>query len=398
MRWRYIDNQSQTEVLYRKRVLDQIENWWQLFAKRSKEFESHIRGRRPLPIDELANWVDDGLNKINENLLWELWPGDDDTCLFIITPEMDHYKRPLVKTIVEMAPHIEGWSFLPVRPALSVDVLQSIFESRTGLSIPETKITCVRSSRNVVDVTFFSDSFSGENDREDIETAYCLCEYLVGEDTLNKWIGTITTQVINTSAGRIVSLFDRDKPIDMSHTKSLSEFAQAVDKVVLEIKLQIDDEPLRLQTLQPAELLTFEDAASRSAATRRTFVSAKKDIVESIVLNGLFYSERFTKHGERFCYLKITGGELLVATEWFVKLRGQVDQQLRAAEAGCVFGFGHDAEHLFIDLAVENFEVAIVVLRNVAQQEKLPVNSWLLFFDTELEQEWIGLFGETVAP
>ncbi len=398
MRWRYIDNQSQTEVLYRKRVLDQIENWWLSFAKRSKEFESHIRGRRPLPIEELANWVDDGLNKINDNLLWELWPGDDDTCLFIITPEMDHYKRPLVKTIVEMAPHIEGWSFLPVRPALSVDVLQSIFESRTGLSIPETKISCVRSSRNVVDVTFFSDSFSGENDREDIETAYCLCEYLVGEDTLNKWIGTITTQVINTSAGRIVSLFARDKPIDMTHTKSLSEFAQAVDKVVLEIKLQIDDEPLRLQILQPAELLTFEDAASHSAATRRTFVSAKKDIVESIVLNGLFYSERFTKHGERFCYLKITGGELLVATEWFVKLRGQVDQQLRAAEAGCVFGFGHDAEHLFIDLAIENFDEAVVVLRNVAQQEKLPVNSWLLFFDTELEQEWIGLFGETVAP
>jgi len=398
MRWRYIDNQSQTEVLYRKRVLDQIENWWQLFAKRSKEFESHIRGRRPLPIEELANWVDDGLNKINDNLLWELWPGDDDTCLFVITPEMDHYKRPLVKTIVEMAPNLEGWSFLPVRPALSVEVLETIFESRTGLSIPETKVACSRSSRNVVDVTFFSDSFSGENDREDIETAYCLCEYLLGEDTLNKWIGNIITQVINTSAGRIVSLFARDKQLDMSHTRSLAEFAQAIDKVVLEIKVQIDDEPLRLQAMQQPELLTFDEAAISSPSRRRSFVSAKKHIVESIVLNGIFYSERFTKHAERFCYLKITGGELLMATEWFVKLREQVDEKLRAGQAGCVFGYGHDVEHLFIDLAVEKIEEAIVVLRNVAQQEKLPVNSWLLFFDTELEQEWVGLFAETVAP
>ena len=90
MRWRYIDNQSETELLYRRRVLDQIEIWWQSFSKRSKEFQSHIRGRGPLPIEELANWVDDGLTKINENLLWELWPGDNDVCLFIITPELDH--------------------------------------------------------------------------------------------------------------------------------------------------------------------------------------------------------------------------------------------------------------------------------------------------------------------
>ncbi len=421
MRWRYIDNQSETELLYRRRVLDQIEIWWQQFSKRSKEFESHIRGRRPLPIEELANWVDDGLTKINENLLWELWPGDNDVCLFIITPELDHFKRPLVKTIIEMAPQIEGWTFLPVRPALTVDVLESIFESRTGLSIPETKVACVRSSRNVVDVTFFSDSFSGANDRDDIETAYCLCEYLLGEDTLNKWIGNISTEVINTNASRIVNLFGRDKQLDISHTKSLSEFAQAVDKVVLEIKVQIDDEPLRLQNLVSPALVSFKDEELQPM--RRTFVSSKRNIIESIVLNGIFYSERFTKHGEKFCYLKIAEPEQLTSFEAFAALRTAIDEQLRLDECGCVFGWGaspkvegraisrasndssatnsqspSDSAYIYIDLALEKIDEAIVALRLVAQREKLSENSWLLFFDTELEQEWVGLLPETGAP
>lgn len=419
MRWRYIDNQSETELLYRRRVLDQIEIWWQLFSKRSKEFESHIKGRRPLPIEELARWVDEGLSKINENLLWELWPGENDVCLFIITPELDHFKRPLVKTIIEMAPEIEGWSFLPVRPALSVDVLESIFESRTGLSIPETKVSCQRSNRNVVDVTFFSDSFSGANDRDDIETAYCLCEYLLGEDTLNKWIGNISTEVINSSASRIVNLFGRDKQLDISHTKSLSEFAQAVDKVVLEIKVQIDDEPLRLQNLVTPTLVSFKDEELQPL--RRSFVSAKRNIVESIVLNGIFYSERFTKHGEKFCYLKIAEIDQISSFEEFAALRQKIDDSLRAEECGCVFGWGTSpkfegrspalsqsasesslsqsvASYLFVDLALEKIDESIAVLRSIAQSEKLSENSWLLFFDTELEHEWVGLFPETGAP
>lgn len=366
-----------------------------------------------MPIDELATWVDDGLTKINENLLWELWPGDNDVCLFIITPELDHFKRPLVKTIIEMAPELEGWSFLPVRPALSVDVLESIFESRTGLRIPETKVSCLRSSRNVVDVTFFSDSFSGANDRDDIETAYCLCEYLLGEDTLNKWIGNISTEVINTSASRIVNLFGRDKQLDISHTKSLSEFAQAVDRVVLEIKVQIDDEPLRLQNLVTPTLISFKDEELQPM--RRTFVSAKRNIIESIVLNGIFYSERFTKHGEKFCYLKIAESDQTTSFEAFAALRKKVDEELRAEECGCVFGWGASpksaafnpaesgmaplaASYLYVDLALEKIEESIVVLRSIAEREKLSESSWLLFFDTELEQEWVGLFPETGAP
>jgi hypothetical protein len=399
MRWRYIDNQSQTEVLYRKRVLDQIDGWWQSFDKRAREFEAHIRGRRPLPIDELATWVDDGLNKINENLLWELWPGEDDRCLFIITPELDHYKRPLVRTIVEMAPELSGWQFLPSRPALTVDVLESIFESRTGLSIPETKVSCQRSNRNVVNVTFFSDSFSGENDREDIETAYCLCEYLLGEETLNKWVGNIATRVINTSAGRIVQMFDRDKQSDISNTNTLSEFAQAVDKVVLEIRMQIDDQPLRLQTLVEASPVNIKEESAPSR--RRNFVSSKHDIIESVVMNGIFYSERFSRHGEYFCCLKIDDENHMSFAD-FAALRDAVDSKLRAAAVGCVFGYGtssgDESASLYIDLSLENIDKGIEVLREVAAQQNLPVNSWLLFFDTELEQEWVGLYPETVAP
>lgn len=400
MRWRYIDNQSQTEVLYRKRVLDQIDGWWQSFDKRAREFEAHIRGRRPLPIDELANWVDDGLNKINDNLLWELWPGEDDRCLFIITPELDHYKRPLVRTIVEMAPELHGWQFLPSRPALSVDVLESIFEARTGLNIPETKVLCVRSSRNVVNVTFFSDSFSGENDREDIETAYCLCEYLLGEETLNKWVGNISTSVINTSAGRIVHMFDRDKQSDMSNTCSLSEFSQAVDKVVLEIRMQVDDQPLRLQTLSAPYPLTVQEDSVPSR--RRNYVSAKPKIIESIVTNGIFYSERFSRHGEHFAYLKIGDDDAMSFAD-FVALREAVDAGLRQAAAGCVFGFGSSTDgdesgSLYIDLALEDIDKAIECVRQTAYEQKLSANSWLFFFDTELEQEWIGLHADSAAP
>ncbi|MBA4074900.1 MAG: hypothetical protein C0508_07645, partial [Cyanobacteria bacterium PR.023] len=154
---------------------------------------------------------------------------------------------------------------------------------------------------------------------------------------------------------------------------------------------------------------------------RRSFVSAKRNIIESIVLNGIFYSERFTKHGEKFCYLKIAETDQISSFEEFAALRQKIDDSLRAEECGCVFGWGtspkfdgrspglsqsasesglsqSEASYLFVDLALEKIDDSISVLRKIAQGEKLSENSWLLFFDTELEHEWVGLFPETGAP
>ena len=137
------------------------------------------------------------------------------------------------------------------------------------------------------------------------------------------------------------------------------------------------------------------------------------------IFNGIFYSERFTKHGEKFCYLKIAETNQFTSFEAFAALRAKIDDELRAEECGCVFGWGaspkfegrspavsqaehsvsqFDGSYLFVDLALEKIEESIAVLRSVAQREKLSESSWLLFFDTELEQEWVGLFPETGAP
>jgi len=117
-------------------------------------------------------------------------------------------------------------------------------------------------------------------------------------------------------------------------------------------------------------------------------------------INLPFTSERYSKLREIFCYLKIDGREGLDGT--FFKDRSQIevalDNALINARLGCCIGAGTGLHYSYIDLAFMNLEKGVAIVKEVLQKGNITKKSWILFFDSELESEWIGIWDESPPP
>jgi hypothetical protein len=49
-------------------------------------------------------------------------------------------------------------------------------------------------------------------------------------------------------------------------------------------------------------------------------------------------------------------------------------------------------------LALADVDAAIPVIQSRLRDGRIPHRSWLLFFDTPLAEEWIGMYTDTPAP
>jgi hypothetical protein len=113
-----------------------------------------------------------------------------------------------------------------------------------------------------------------------------------------------------------------------------------------------------------------------------------------------FSSQRFSRHGERFCYLKVRvdaandEGRLHYRTE----LEDTLDRALVPGRLGCVVGNGLGHDHVYVDLALSNVDAAIAVLKSRLARAGVNDDAWLFFFDDEWSNEWVALNAKTERP
>ena len=105
-----------------------------------------------------------------------------------------------------------------------------------------------------------------------------------------------------------------------------------------------------------------------------------------------------------FCYLKIERwahdiGQTDIDTgERRSELEVAVNDALARTNLGCTTGGGSGFRYAYVHLALTDVPAAVPVLRQVVQFMKLSSRAWLLFFEPELAEEWVGMYPETVAP
>ena len=106
----------------------------------------------------------------------------------------------------------------------------------------------------------------------------------------------------------------------------------------------------------------------------------------------LFYSERFSKFGETFCYIKIDGSEGLEESKFEDKaaLEDALDSLLIKEQVGCLIGGGTGLKYSYIDLALTDLNKGVELVKEVLKEGNITKKSWILFYDSELEYEWIG--------
>lgn len=113
-----------------------------------------------------------------------------------------------------------------------------------------------------------------------------------------------------------------------------------------------------------------------------------------------FASERFAKGGERFCYLKIDGADGGANCRWSDRAEGEaeIEAHLRARGAGTVTGGGTGLRYSYIDLLLTDPDASLPALRALLRDARLPKRSWLLFFDPDCSEEWLGVHPASPPP
>ncbi len=371
-----------------KQLSDQIVNWWAFFMEAEyKIYEYFVHA-----IDfNVVEFMQDHLQCINSNLMWEFGPAVSKRGYrLVITPESRRDLRPLVKAILENAPELFNWEFYDYRLPESFESAKLIVEAKTGYTLPEVYLLSKRNEFNLIDLTFIFLNVKDETSAKIAQhQSAVMVEHLLGEKVFDNWIGAI----------EIGDHF----PVDESH-QHINQLADWIKTEITTIKQALPDScfyersnknELTLYELEPDEKTVYPG--------QEDMILGKTVCVplwENIKRNYSFNSERYSKTGEIFCYIKIyqSDGVQKETIETKSPIEEAIDNVLIPSKLGCTIGGGIGLQYTYIDLALVDLDNGVAAIIRVLQGRNVPKKSWILFFDSELEAEWIGIWDDSPAP
>jgi hypothetical protein len=381
MAWKFLNPANPKAARRRADVLDRIDGWWHEFAAKTGDLDDLFAGRRRW---DLPRWVRQHLQAINRRLMWEFGRQAGSHYL-VVTPEANKHLRPLVETILERAPQIAGWSFLAHRQPEPVELTRESVRAKTGRDLFLTGASARIGELHRIDLVYQSPA----DNESALRQAFATTESLLGEEALDKWVGVIDVAASLRGARWL----------------SLERLQATVGALVASIHDQLPDRPCQ-DLFEGAEWTMLKGPEPDSSDDYPgqddllLYGTMLPEMWESAHRDGSFYSLRYSRCGERFCYLKIDGKDGL-DEEKFAD-RSAIEDALNAAlmpkRLGCVTGGGTGLRYAYIDLALTDVEGGVAVVRDVLRAGNIPRRTWLLFYDCEWQREWVGMWDETPPP
>jgi len=209
-----------------------IDIWWKAFSDNAQKISDRFSNRSNF---DIPAFMQKNLQSIDRNLMWEFGPAINvKGHRLVITPEYRRDLRPLVNEILKRAPSLNEWEFYPYRLPENFESAQEAVESRTGAKLIDLYFTGKRNDVNLLDLFFITLS-SRDNKEIDLakHQAFVIVESILGEEILDKWIGTIKIS---------------DHLPDDESPKSVDQLASWVNKKIEEIKETLSDKPFLERT------------------------------------------------------------------------------------------------------------------------------------------------------
>jgi hypothetical protein len=401
MRWLYLDPTNREEAAYRAETLRKIDHWWRQFQAKTRDLEELFARRSEW---DLPSWMADHLQAIDPQLMWEYGPAvRQPGHRLVITPEAERWLRPLVQTLVERAPRVTGWEFYDYRLAESVEQAQMSVHGRTGGDLAQMRVELRIGQARKIDLLYCSPYCSDGDNQQARSAAFVATESLLGEQTLDLWIGEI--EVAPPPKSGLLSAFRRqNRRVDAARLLPLERLKPTVDALIGSMLEQLPDAPCYTfirdtpwtsYTIKPQE---NDDYPARD--DMYVGVTGRPDVFETAHSAGIFHSGCFSRHGETFCYVKIDGSQGLADSRFADRaaIEDALHDALVAEKLGGAIGGGTGVRYSYVDLALLNLPRGIQVIREILQRGNIPRRTWLLFFDDELAREWIGIYDDTPAP
>jgi hypothetical protein len=398
MRWLYLDPRNPQEAAYRDEKLARIDAWWREFTLQSSRIHDLFSRRAQW---DLPAWMHEHLGAVDERLMWEFGPavkGEGDR--LVITPEAEHWLRPLLATILERAPRLPDWEFYAYRLPESVEVAEASVQGRTGGDLSGTTAEARIGEGNRIDLVFRSPLCRGPDDEAASAAAFVAAETLLGEETLDRWLGGI-----DVAPPAKTGWLSKLRGGETSRALPLDRLRPTVESLIGSIVDQLPPAPCHefidqgqqwsMVELHPEEQDDYVERTDLFVA-----VTGHLDMWKAAHGGGIFHSGRFSRQGETFCYLKIDGSEGLEGSQFSDRseIEDAVNAVLAPAAAGCVVGGGTGRRYSYIDLALVDCPRAVPLLREVLSAGRVPERTWLQFFDDDLSQEWVGVYDTTTPP
>jgi hypothetical protein len=372
-----------------------MRRWWQTFTKSAAGLDKHFSKRSQFDLPALMNV----LSEVDPHLMWEFGPAvRKQGHRLCITPESRAELRPMLNVLLDCAPKLDRWEFYPYRLQDTPETDRVAIDGRTKISRDGVTASAARGRGNRVDVRYFLPESSMVDGRAAQSFAFYTTERLLGEETLDTWIGGIA------------AFAETSPPQPGSMRMPLARLAPTVRSVIESITEQLPDFP-RFAHQKPCDpqnpqggvfkLPPPPERADYPVWSDLMFATSREvPLWQACHAKASFYSRRFSKHGEEFCYLKIDRSQNpdLATVAERAKIEDTLTHRLTEAQFGCAVGGGTGKVYSYIDLALTDPGKAVPVIREVLEQSKSNYRTWLLFYDRTLADEWVGATDETLAP
>lgn len=385
VRWRFPQSLDAAESAARRRITQAIDAWWAEFARKTTALEELFSNRSEW---DLAAWMRRHLNAIDADLMWEFGPGVNGGDRLVITPEVRHDLRPLVGEILRRAPPIDGWEFYSYRLAESLCMALRTVEARATGDFSGTRFSAQLEGRNRIGLTFHvGPSVDDDGARH---RAFVATETLLGEEILDKWIGSISVESARPDDG--------SEPLELMKTR--------IDSLIEDVHGSLPSTPY-FRHAATAEWTLFKvqpDEPANGDYPNQSDMFVGKTVSVDMWKAGHagrgFASTRFSRHGETFCYVKLDGREGLDQERFADKseIEDALDAALVPLGLGCYVGGGTGRWYSYVDLALTDVDRGCSVVTDVLRSGNVPRRSWILFYDDEWAQEWIGVYPDSPRP
>lgn len=387
MRFRYPDARDQVEQRARERLLAKMDSWWKAFTDSAETIDRRFSRKAEF---DIPAFMHQHLGAVDPRLSWEFGPGvRGGKHRLVITPEAGRHLRPMVDVLLRRAPRLEAWEFYPYRLAENLQQAELTVQGRTQGSIEGWRVCISENEAQGVDLTYWAPSCAGPDDEAARSVAFVATETLLGEEILDKFIDGIEVASSPVAGAKDVALDELREQVDLALRRQRELLP---DRPLLD---SFDDAKWTLMKLEPADAPDYEHQLDLFVAK-----TSQMPMWQRAHSSLPFVSARFSRCGETFCFIKTDGSQGLDPTGFADK--AEIEDALEAAlgrdRLGAVIGGGTGRRYSYVDLALVDVERAIPVIQAALRGGKIAKRTWLQFFDSELADEWVGIWDDTPAP
>lgn len=393
MRWILADSNNPAEQQHKQHVAAATDRWWRAFQANAGTIAATFT--QPGKFD-IVRFMDDHLHPIDPRLCWEYGPARRTANAqagghrLVVTPESNHWLRPMLNQVLGRVPQIPGWEFYAHRLPEDADHARMAVKGRCGVEFKQAGVEARIGRYRKIDLLY---TFPNERWTEDQarNVAFVLTETLLGEETLDGWIGSIDVADAKEPGHRWLPL------------ERAGDTVSAVAQSMLE---QLPGTPMYQMDKNVAQWTSYkmepdhngDDFPERSDLIFGTTCCV--ELIQAVMSGMLFDSRCHSRHKEFFGYLKIDASEVPSTNrvDHRASLEDPLDDALQQAGLGGSIGGGSGIRYSYVDLALTNVMQSLPIIRQVLGQQRAPLRTWLLFFDSQLSKEWFGVYPQTPPP